>query len=41
MERVRAAVARPGQLDTSLLGMTFLNRLEGYEVRRDRLVLNP
>lgn len=38
---VRAAVARPGDLDQSLLGLTFLNRLEGYEVRRDRLVLHP
>lgn len=38
---VRAAVAQPGELDTSLLGMTFLDRLSGYEVRRDRLVLNP
>ncbi|WP_108659470.1 retropepsin-like aspartic protease family protein [Acuticoccus kandeliae] len=38
---VRAAVAKPGDLDHSLLGMTFLNRLDGYEVRRDRLVLNP
>lgn len=41
VEDVRAAVAKPGDLDSSLLGMTFLNRLEGYEVRRDRLVLNP
>ncbi|MEM0906193.1 MAG: TIGR02281 family clan AA aspartic protease [Pseudomonadota bacterium] len=41
MRSVRAAVARPQDLDTSLLGMTFLNRLSGYEVRRDRLVLNP
>lgn len=40
-EQVRAAVARPGELDMSLLGMTFLDRLSGYEVRRDRLVLNP
>jgi aspartyl protease family protein len=38
---VRAAVAQRGDLDQSLLGLTFLNRLEGYEVRRDRLVLNP
>lgn len=38
---VRAAVAKPGDLDASLLGLTFLNRLDGYEVRRDRLVLNP
>lgn len=40
-ENVRAAVARPGDLDASLLGLTFLDRLSGYEVRRDRLVLNP
>jgi aspartyl protease family protein len=38
---VRAAVAKEGDLDQSLLGMTFLNRLTGYEVRRDRLILNP
>nr|WP_232372717.1 TIGR02281 family clan AA aspartic protease [Acuticoccus mangrovi] len=41
MESVRAAVARPGELDRSLLGMSFLNRLSGYDVRRDRLVLIP
>lgn len=41
LDGVRAAVARPGDLDRSLLGMTFLNRLSGYEVRRDRLVLTP
>lgn len=39
MERVRAAVARPDDLRVSLLGMTFLDRLSGYEVSRDRLVL--
>jgi len=41
LKRVRAAIAKPGDLQTSLLGMTFLNRLSGYEVRRDRLVLTP
>lgn len=41
MPRVRAAIARPGDLEQSLLGMTFLDRLSGYEVSRDRLVLNP
>lgn len=38
---VRGAVAKRGDLDQSLLGMTFLNRLDGFEVRRDRLVLKP
>jgi aspartyl protease family protein len=41
VDDVRAAVARPGDLDQSLLGLTFLDRLSGYEVSRDRLVLNP
>lgn len=34
---VPALVAQPGQLKNSLLGMTFLNRLESWEVRGDRL----
>ena len=36
---VSALVAQPGQLKTSLLGMSFLNRLQSWEVRGDRLVL--
>lgn len=36
---VRALVAQPGDLRENLLGMTFLSRLEAYEVRADRLVL--
>lgn len=36
---VPALVAQPGQLKTSLLGMSFLNRLEGWEVRGDKLVM--
>lgn len=36
---VAALIAQPGQLRQSLLGMSFLNRLEGWEVRGDRLVL--
>lgn len=36
---VPALVAQPGQLKTSLLGMTFLNRLQGWEVRGERLIL--
>jgi aspartyl protease family protein len=38
---VRAFVARPGALNQSLLGQTFLNRLKSYEVRGDRLILRP
>lgn len=36
---VPALVARPGQLKTSLLGMSFLNRLESWEVRGDKLIM--
>ena len=40
---VPALVAQPGQLKNNLLGMTFLNRLDSWEVRGDRLRLrgNP
>ena len=34
---VPALVAQAGQLKNNLLGMTFLNRLESWEVRGDRL----
>lgn len=37
--RFPALVARPGMLDGNLLGQTFLERLESYEVRGKRLVL--
>jgi aspartyl protease family protein len=36
---VPALVAQAGQLKTSLLGMSFLNRLQGWEVRGDKLVM--
>jgi aspartyl protease family protein len=36
---VPALIAQAGQLRTSLLGMSFLNRLASSEVRGDRLVL--
>lgn len=36
---VPALVAQPGQLQTNLLGMSFLNRLESWEVRGDKLIL--
>jgi aspartyl protease family protein len=40
---VPALIAQPGQLKTSLLGMSFLNRLQSWEVRGGRLLLrgNP
>jgi len=34
---VPALIAQPGQLRRSLLGMSFLNRLESWEVRGDKL----
>jgi aspartyl protease family protein len=37
--RVPALIAQPGQLRTSLLGMSFLTRLASWEVRGDRLVM--
>jgi aspartyl protease family protein len=41
--QVPALIAQPGQLKTSLLGMSFLNRLQSWEVRGGRLVMrgNP
>ena len=36
---VEALIAQPGQLKTSLLGMSFLNRLQSWEVRGDQLLL--
>ncbi|MEO1701368.1 MAG: TIGR02281 family clan AA aspartic protease [Pseudomonadota bacterium] len=36
---IRAMIAQEGQLFENLLGMTFLNRLAGYEVRGARMVL--
>ena len=39
MRNVPALVARPGALDESLLGMSFLERLKSYAVERDRLIL--
>ena len=36
---VEALVVQPGQLHTSLLGMSFLNRLQSWQVSGDRLML--
>jgi aspartyl protease family protein len=36
---VPALIAQKGQLRSNLLGMSFLSRLQGWEVRGDRLVL--
>ena len=40
---VPALIAQPGQLRMSLLGMTFLNRLESWQVQGDKLTMrgNP
>lgn len=36
---LEAMVARPGALQTSLLGMNFLSTLTAFEIRGDRLIL--
>ncbi|WP_127089393.1 TIGR02281 family clan AA aspartic protease [Aquabacter cavernae] len=36
---VRALVSAPGALRTSLLGMTFLSRLAGFQIDGDKLIL--
>lgn len=36
---VPALIAQPGTLKTSLLGMSFLSRLEGFEVHGDKVVM--
>jgi aspartyl protease family protein len=37
---VQAAISQNG-LTESLLGLAFLNRLSGYEVRGDTMILKP
>lgn len=37
--RIPALVARPGELFANLLGMSFLGRLDSYEVSGQRLIL--
>lgn len=39
LTRVKAAVAEPGKLQSSLLGMSFLGRLQETSFRRDKLIL--
>jgi aspartyl protease family protein len=36
---VPALIAQPRQLRSNLLGMSFMNRLESWEVRGDRLIM--
>lgn len=40
VEDVRASV-NSGEMDGSLLGMSFLSKLSGFSVEGDRLILNP
>lgn len=39
VRNVRGAVVERGKMDKTLLGMTFLGRLSGVEMRRDTLIL--
>lgn len=38
--KIPALVSAPGDLKTSLLGMSFLSRLESFEVRGERMVMH-
>lgn len=38
---VRAVVMPPGKLGQSLLGMSFMNKLKGFEIAGGQLVLKP
>jgi aspartyl protease family protein len=38
-DRMPVLIAQPGKLETSLLGMSYLDTLSGFEVRGDRLIL--
>lgn len=40
MRDLRATVAQPGALETPLLGQSVLNRLQGYHVQGDRMILH-
>lgn len=39
MRNLRATVSQPGALQTPLLGQSVLNRLQGYVVQGDRMIL--
>jgi aspartyl protease family protein len=39
VEDVKAMVLQPGAMEGSLLGMSFLSRLDSYEVRQGTLIL--
>ena len=39
VKNVDAAVAEPGQLHASLLGMSYLGEIEEAVIRKDRLIL--
>ncbi len=41
MTNMVAAVSGQGQMDVSLLGMNFLNRLSGYNVSNRELIIRP
>ncbi|MFV2035751.1 MAG: TIGR02281 family clan AA aspartic protease, partial [Halocynthiibacter sp.] len=39
ISNIRALIAKPEQLETSLLGMSFLSRLTSFQIGGDQLVL--
>jgi len=41
LPNIRAFVAREGALETSLFGMSALDRLQGWRIEGDKLILSP
>jgi aspartyl protease family protein len=41
VRNINAMVSRPGVLETSLLGMTFLSRFSNFNIDRDQMTLMP
>jgi len=39
LDNVTVMIARKGDLESSLLGMNFINRLRSFEIRGDRMIL--
>ncbi len=41
ISNISASVSQPGQINVSLLGMNFLNKLSGFNVENRKMILRP